>query len=132
MTRCLRRQVVVLLFLAAWGSVSVQRSALAGQTFGRKEVTVVPCGPPVSARSWDEPTDRLGGEMARAIVAELQRLGHLAAVAPEHAEPKGDKIVRGRLLRVNGGSRAKRFWLGFGGGRASLSAEGTVTWSNGG
>jgi hypothetical protein len=100
-------------------------------TFGRKEIMVVPFGPPTSVVSWDEPTDRLGAEMARAIVAELQQLGHVAVVVPEHQEPQGDKIVRGRLLRVNGGSRAKRFWLGFGGGRASLSAEGTVTWKDG-
>jgi hypothetical protein len=36
-------------------------------------------------------------------------------------------IVRGRILRIDGGSHAKRFWLGFGAGRASFSAEGTVT-----
>jgi hypothetical protein len=39
--------------------------------------------------------------------------------------------VRGRILDVDGGSRALRFWIGFGAGAARLVAEGTLARTDG-
>ncbi|HEV7731489.1 MAG TPA: DUF4410 domain-containing protein [Candidatus Binatia bacterium] len=88
-------------------------------------ITVVPFGPPTKVLSYDGPTEALGATFAARIADELGKRGRPAQVSTTPAVSA--TVVRGRLLRIDGGSHAKRFWLGFGAGRATLSAEGTVT-----
>ncbi len=115
----------IALALVACGATS-QRSGVTNASLPNDAtITIVPFAPPTSVVSYDGPTDALGATFAARIAAELGKRGRSAQVGADPAASA--TVVRGRLLRINGGSRAKRFWLGFGAGRATLSADGTVT-----
>src|SRR5262249_61093184 len=88
-------------------------------------ITVVPFAPAGSVVSYDTSTATLGSDFAADVVEELRRRGRTAQFA---SEPVADTTTAaGRLTRRDAGSHAARFWLGFGAGRASVSAEGSVT-----
>jgi hypothetical protein len=81
--------------------------------------------------SYDLPYQELGRELATEIAVELRRRGHESDVV-SGATPQGTgAVVRGRIVRINGGSRALRFWIGLGAGRAQLAVEGTVEQADG-
>jgi hypothetical protein len=88
-------------------------------------ITVLPFAPPASVTDYPISATALGGDFATRVVEELRRRGRAAELADEAVA--GASTVSGQLLRVDGGSHAKRFWIGLGAGRASVSAEGTVT-----
>lgn len=70
---------------------------------------------------------RVGDEMSAALVEELRSLGLPAERASTHTAPQlNDIVIRGYLLSVEEGSRAKRMAIGFDSGASHLSvaAEG--------
>jgi uncharacterized protein DUF4410 len=81
--------------------------------------------------SYDLPYQELGRDLAADIAAELRRRGHESDVVPGAIPPADGAVVRGRIVRINGGSRALRFWIGLGAGRAQLAVEGTVERADG-
>jgi uncharacterized protein DUF4410/lipopolysaccharide assembly LptE-like protein len=109
--------VVLLAIAAACGTAPprVTQALLAPDA----SINVLPFAPAAGAST------PLGSDFAARVVEELRRRGRSAELANE-AIP-GIATVSGRLLSVDGGSRAKRFWIGMGAGRASVSAEGTIT-----
>jgi hypothetical protein len=96
-----------------------------------ERISVIAFDGPTSVVSYEERTEGLGREFAAEIVDHLRRANYTANVVEADDVPADGLVVRGRLLRVNGGSRALRFWVGLGAGRASVSAEGTVSRADG-
>jgi hypothetical protein len=80
---------------------------------------------------YNEPVDAFGLAMAEEIAGALRKKGYAAEAFPAGREPRGDVVVRGRYLLIDGGSRALRYWVGFGAGAAKMRVEGDVTRSDG-
>ena len=53
------------------------------------------------------------------------------ALKADEAVPEGALIVEGKFLTLDPGSRAKRYWAGFGAGKSSVKVTGTVKDSTG-
>ena len=103
-----------------------------GPRLGGEVIAVAPFD--VSAAhvvSYDLPYEELGRELAADIAVELRQRGHESEVVSGATPPANGAVVRGRIVRVNGGSRALRFWIGLGAGRAQLAVEGTVEQADG-
>lgn len=71
-------------------------------------------------------TESLGLDAAQQIARGLKELGVRAVVSVPDAPVQGDVFVRGRLTKVDGGSKAARRWAGFGAGGAILEVTGAV------
>jgi hypothetical protein len=80
---------------------------------------------------WVGPTEGYGILVAEEISKRLRVRGVSSrptrAEDPEH----GDVIVEGRILVIDGGSRALRYWIGWGAGSALCAVAGQVSRSNG-
>jgi len=77
--------------------------------------------------SYAAPYEAFGLLVAELIAAELRDRGHRADAVPAGGTPTGDFIVSGRITRIDGGSRAARYWSGqYGGGAAKFGLEGYV------
>ena len=109
-----------------------QVRVVAGPRFGNEVIAVAPfdvAGTEVV--SYDLPYTELGRELATDIAEELRQRGHESRVlAPDAPEADG-AVVRGRILRINGGSFGLRFWIGMGAGRAQVTVDGTVAQADG-
>lgn len=67
--------------------------------------------------------------LSERLVATLTKLGAFAsvqAVAASDPRPEGALVVEGRFLTLDPGSRAKRYFAGFGAGKSSVKVSGTV------
>ena len=65
--------------------------------------------------------------LAEAIVGKLSSEGTFAAVAKsEDPAGDGDIVVEGEFVVINPGSRAKRYWGGFGAGKSGIGVEGRI------
>ncbi|MGH6916547.1 MAG: DUF4410 domain-containing protein [Geminicoccaceae bacterium] len=65
---------------------------------------------------------KLGAEVAKELVADLQGMGLPAVLAADQPAPQVDDIViRGYFVSVDEGSAAERVMVGFGAGAAELS-----------
>jgi len=111
--------------LLVLGCGGPKRATVPGPQVGGQRVTVVEFTP-VAATNYDAPTGSLGLALAEEIAGELRRQGHTAEAIPAGGQPTGDVIVRGRLVRVDGGSRAQCYWVGFGAGAAKFGTAGDV------
>jgi uncharacterized protein DUF4410 len=64
---------------------------------------------------------QLGAAIAKDLVADIQAMGLSAVQAGPGAAPQvGDGVIRGYLVSVQGGSAAKRFFVGFGSGTSEM------------
>ena len=65
---------------------------------------------------------KLGAEVAKDLVADLQGMGLPAVLAADQPSPQvNDIVIRGYFVSVDEGSAAKRVLIGFGAGAAELS-----------
>ena len=65
---------------------------------------------------------KLGAEVAKELVADLQGMGLPAVLAADQPTPQvNDIVIRGYFISVDQGSAAKRVLIGFGTGDAELS-----------
>lgn len=67
--------------------------------------------------------------LSERFVATLEKGGPFKAVAELKADaraPEGAIVVEGRFLTIDPGSRAKRYFAGFGAGKSSVKVSGTV------
>src|SRR5437773_1039002 len=67
--------------------------------------------------SFDGATDSFGLQVAQAIAQELRERGVEAQVL-RSGTPSGKVVVDGDVTLIDGGSRALRYWIGFGAGAA--------------
>lgn len=64
---------------------------------------------------------QLGAAIAKDLVADIQAMGLPAAQASPGSLPQvGDGVIRGYQVSVEGGSRIKRFVIGFGAGSSEM------------
>ena len=69
-----------------------------------------------------EAARKLGAEVAKQLVAEIQGMGLPAAEANSRTRPQvGEYVLRGYFVSVDEGSATKRIMLGFGSGNANLT-----------
>jgi hypothetical protein len=62
-------------------------------------------------------------ELAAAFVEELERAKVVKAV---RTQGDGNLVIEGKFTEINPGSRAKRYWVGFGAGKSAMAVDGTV------
>jgi hypothetical protein len=64
---------------------------------------------------------KLGEQIATALIADIQKLGMPAAVATPDTKPQlNDLVIRGYLISIKEGDAKKRFGIGFGEGASEL------------
>jgi len=69
-----------------------------------------------------ELSHKLGAEVAKNLVADLQGMGLPAVLAADQPSPQvNDIVIRGYFVSVDEGSAAERVLIGFGAGAAELS-----------
>src|SRR5215831_18510672 len=100
-----RFHVAILVALACFGcSARVPKNDL-----GRIVVREFEVDPTVTMISaYDAPTADLGMQVAKRIVAVLEKRGRTAIAVPRDSEDVGDLLVTGRITRIDGGSRGER------------------------
>lgn len=138
--KAVARSMVALLLLAGCAQTNVtQQQSYEGARLARPDRIIVydfaasasdlPAGyaiavaaPPASQTTDDTSLGRkLGAEVAKNLVSELQGMGLPAVPAAGQAPPRvGDITIVGYFVSVDPGSVAKRFALGFGSGSAEL------------
>ena len=138
--KAVARSMVALFLLAGCAQTSVtQQQSYEGPRLARPDRIIVydfaasasdlPAGyavavaaPPASQTTDDVSLGRkLGAEVAKNLVSELQAAGLPAVQAAGQAPPRvGDITIVGYFVSVDPGSVAKRFALGFGSGAAEL------------
>ena len=66
--------------------------------------------------------------LAKTLVAKLKALGPFPQVRLDDGSPPaaGTVVIEGEIVVLNPGSRAKRYWAGFGAGKSDVQVEGTV------
>ena len=94
-------------------------------------ITVVAFAVEPSGVHYEGSVDAMGLALAGQIADTLRRRGRNAQVASTPPVEGNGIIVRGRITTIDGGSRATRFWVGFGAGGASVAAEGEVVRADG-
>jgi hypothetical protein len=102
----------------------VRGSPIAVQAFAIADGAIV---------SYARPTDAFGPIVSEQIARELRDRGHDAraiATRPAGAASSGVLVV-GTITMLDGGSRALRYWVGFGAGAVKLGVTGEVIGSDG-
>jgi hypothetical protein len=96
-----------------------------------EQITVVEFDTAGALVHYDRADRDLGHRLAGEIADELVRRGLDAEAVSAGTPLRGTIVVRGRVLDIDGGSRALRLWIGFGAGAARFVAEGTVARADG-
>ncbi len=70
--------------------------------------------------------------LAEALTGVLNERKTFASVTgPDGDAPAGGLVVEGRFVLIDPGSRAKRYWGGFGAGKSGIGVEGRLTTADG-
>jgi hypothetical protein len=77
------------------------------------------------------PSTQVGMKFAEMLAARLTRLGYKATAVPAGTPLAGELRITGHILEVDGGSAAKRFFVGYGAGRSEFDVIGRVTRADG-
>jgi hypothetical protein len=97
-------------------------SALSGQTIRVEEFDMA--GAQVT--SYNEPTNTFGMEIAQKISEALREAGANAEAVPPGASQGTGATVAGQVTKIDGGSRALRYFVGFGAGATKFAVRGKV------
>ena len=97
-----------------------------GVPLGDTKVTVLEFSQEGAAIRFNAPHDTFGLMVAEEIAAGLRASGHDAEAVPAGARPASGTVVTGRVTRIDAGSRALRYMVGFGAGAAKFGIEGKV------
>jgi hypothetical protein len=81
--------------------------------------------------SYDEPTNTYGLEVAQKVAEALRGAGANAEAVPRGAPRGTAATVVGQVTKIDGGSRALRYWIGFGAGATQFAVRGRVLRANG-
>jgi hypothetical protein len=94
----------------------------------RSLIIVLPVPQPSKSGGKLEIADSLGRIMTEELVASLQRELPTAKVVASEGVPEQSEglVLEARFSRLAPGSRAKRFWLGFGAGKSVTEVSGKV------
>jgi Domain of unknown function (DUF4410) len=82
---------------------------------------------PVADPAGLSPASRFAGECGAVAARNPQDEQHnLLAVKADEAVPEGALLIEGKFLTIDPGSRAKRYFAGFGAGKSSVKVVGSV------
>src|SRR5690242_8742184 len=116
---------VAILVLVALASCRGERNPLAPPPSAR--IAVVPFAMAEKLEAERGPYAGLGSKLAERIVKELRDRDRTAVMVSNGTPPDADVVVRGRITRIEGGSRALRAMINMGAGGATLGTDGQVT-----
>jgi hypothetical protein len=74
--------------------------------------------------SFDEPTTQFGMQLAEAVAESLRKKSFDALAVARSAPRMSQTVVDGRIVKIDGGSRATRYLVGFGAGAARFGVAG--------
>jgi hypothetical protein len=111
---------------ACAGTSGPERTAPSEYRIPGERISVLEFSLDGAAVSYAKPYDTFGLVIAEQIAAELRDLGYRADAVPTGGNPTGDFRVSGRITRIDAGSRAARYWAGYGAGAAKFGLEGSV------
>lgn len=122
-------KVAMVLFVA--GAVAAcgggPRNTVQGPSVKGQRIAVAEFTTDGATVKYNQPVDGFGLALAEEIAANLRKKGYTAEAFPRGRTPDGDIVVQGRYTLIDGGSRALRYWVGFGAGAAKTRAAGQVT-----
>jgi len=130
-------RVSIVLVCIAWvlaacaGPSGPERSASTGYRASDEAITVVEFSQEDARGQYNAPHDDFGLRVAEEIAGALRKRGHRAEAVPASAVSENPIIVRGRIVLIDAGSRAARYWAGFGAGAAKFGVEGSVQGADG-
>ena len=105
--------------------------AVPGQRLSGEPVSVVEFTTEGAIVSYDEPYESFGLDVASEIAAELRSRGHRAELVRAGGTSASGTVVRGRVVLIDGGSRAARVIVGMGAGAGRFGVSGEVTRADG-
>lgn len=124
--------LVLVLSLGCAGASGPDSVKAMGTALGKQSVSVVEFAQDGAVIQYNEPHGAFGLMMAEEIAGALRKRGHQAEAVPAGGKTPGDIVVTGRILEINAGSRALRYWVGFGAGSAQFGVAGDVAKAGGG
>jgi len=125
------RVSITLLFAAAFtmacaGPSGPKQIESSGFHLSEQALSVVEFDLEGATVTYNAPYETFGLAVAEEIAAGLRKRGHQAEAVSAGGEVKGSVVVTGRVKRIDAGSRATRYWVGFGAGAAKFGVEGSV------
>jgi hypothetical protein len=130
---CKRYPVAALLMLAlvAGCGPSVEKIAPTSPISGLKTQVAEFDMSSVRVSSYEVATDAFGLEVAQKVAQALHEGGVDADTSPRGAPAMGKVMVEGQVTLIDGGSRALRYWVGFGAGATKFAVRGRVRTADG-
>lgn len=128
----MRRGVAIGLLWAVWtlsacgGPSGPKQVTRAGYQPSEEVISVVEFSQEGAQITYNAPHDTFGLAVAEEIAGALRKRGHVAHAVPARGEVPGEIVVTGRIVKIDAGSRATRYWVGFGAGSAKFGVEGNV------
>jgi hypothetical protein len=81
--------------------------------------------------SYEEPTNGYGMEAAQQLAEALREAGVNAEAVPRGGSRGAAATVVGQVTKIDGGSRALRYWISFGAGATQFAVRGQVRRADG-
>jgi hypothetical protein len=126
MRATLRLVIVSMVAVVACGGTPARHGAAGGSRVLVREFEMTG----TKIENYDAATSGYGLEFAQALAKNLREKGFQADAVPHGAAvPKGVMTVQGKVLRIDGGSRALRYTVSFGAGAAEFGVQGNVVGS---
>jgi len=126
-------------FWFAWLSVACaggpsgpERIETSGTAITRENISVVEFSLEGASIQYPESHVAFGLAIAEEIAGALRDRGHNAEAVPMGGAHSGHVVITGKVVRIDAGSRALRYWVGYGAGAAKVGVEGSVTKVDGG
>lgn len=121
----------VFLLMGCAGPSGPKQTASSTFQVSEQEISVVEFGLEGARVTYNAPYETFGLAVAEEIAAALRKRGHVAHAIPAGGEVTGSIVVTGNVTRIDAGSRAQRYWVGFGAGAAKFGVEGGVKKADG-
>jgi hypothetical protein len=108
------------------GPSGPEQSEVPGFKVSSEAISVVEFSQDGAWVHYNSPHDTFGLVVAQQIADYLRQKGHSAQAVPAGAAPVGPIVVTGRITMIDAGSRAARYFAGFGAGAAKFGVAGSV------
>jgi hypothetical protein len=116
----------VFLLAACAGPSGPKQSELTGYKVSNEAISVMVFSEDGAFIHYNAPHDHFGRTIAEEIASGLRTQGHTASVVSAGENPAGPIVVVGRIAKIEAGSRATRYLIGFGAGSAKFGVTGVV------
>ena len=131
MIRTIGRRPFLLATLALATACGAPGRTVVGPRVSGERIAVMEFSTEGTRVAYSEPHETFGLALAEEVAEELRKRHHDAVAVPAGGTLSADVIVNGRMTRIDGCSRALRYWVGFGTGAAVFGAQGEVSKTDG-